>query len=209
MATQHNLARVVHVSALGVSLKSESLYARTKAEGERNLLRQFSTATIIRPSVIFGPGDNFFNRFGQMAMMAPALPLIGGGVNKMQPVYVEDVAAAIVNALSMKETEGKIYQLGGPQIYSFKELMAFTLAATGRQRMLIPVPFAMMAVPALLAGLLPNPPITYDQLKLLKTDNVVQKNAAGFAELGIEPAAIEAVVGDYLTAFRAGGRFAA
>ena len=207
MAALKGVKNIVHISAIGASLKSPSLYARTKAEGERALLRQFPSAIVLRPSVIFGPGDGLFARFGQMAMLAPALPLVGGGRNRMQPVYVGDVADSVVAALTGKATHSQIYQLGGPHIYSFAELMRFILKATERRRMLVSVPFSVMAIPAFFAGLLPNPPVTSDQLKLLKTDNICAKSAPGLAELGITPTAIEAIVPEYLAAFRPGGRF--
>ena len=208
MATETGTASVVHVSALGADLKSPSVYARTKAEGERALLRQFAQATVLQPSIIFGPGDSFFNRFGQMAMLAPALPLIGGGTSLMQPVYVGDVADAVLAALTTEEARGQIYQLGGPQTYSFAELMRFTLECVGRRRLLLPVPYSVASLPAAFAGLLPNPPLTLDQLKLLKVDNVCKKSAPGLADLGIAPTAIEGVVPAYLMPFRPGGRFA-
>ncbi|HCD63934.1 MAG TPA: complex I NDUFA9 subunit family protein [Alphaproteobacteria bacterium] len=208
MATETGTASVVHVSALGADLKSPSVYARTKAEGERALLRQFAQATVLQPSIIFGPGDSFFNRFGQMAMLAPALPLIGGGTSLMQPVYVGDVADAVLAALTTEEARGQIYQLGGPQTYSFAELMRFTLECVGRRRLLLPVPYSVASLPAAFAGLLPNPPLTLDQLKLLKVDNVCKKSVPGLADLGITPTAIEGVVPAYLMPFRPGGRFA-
>jgi NADH dehydrogenase len=207
MAAVKGVTNIVHLSAIGASLKSPSLYARTKAEGERALLRQFPSAIVLRPSVIFGPGDGLFARFGQMAMFAPALPLVGGGRNRMQPVYVGNVADSVVAALKGMATHGQIYQLGGPHIYSFAELMRFILKATERRRMLVSVPFSLMAIPTFFAGLLPNPPVTSDQLKLLKTDNICAKSAPGLAELGITPTAIEAIVPEYLAAFRPGGRF--
>ena len=207
MAAQHGIEAIVHLSAIGASLKSPSLYARTKAEGERSLLRQFPEAVILQPSVIFGPGDGLFARFGQMAMLAPALPLIGGGRNLMQPVYVGDVADAVVASLADVSAKGRIYMLGGPHHYSFADLMRFILKATGRRRPLISVPFSVMAIPAFFASFLPNPPVTPDQLKLLKTDNICSKSAPGLAELGITPTAIDAVVPEYLAAFRPGGRF--
>ena len=208
MATDTQTDSVIHISALGADLKSPSVYARTKAEGERALLRQFPQATVLQPSIIFGPGDGFFNRFGQMAMIAPALPLIGGGSSLMQPVYVGDVADAVLAALTTEEARGQIYQLGGPQPYSFAELMRFTLDCVGRRRLLLPVPFAVASLPAAFASLLPNPPLTLDQLKLLKVDNICKKSAPGLADLGIVPTAIEGVVPAYLMPFRPGGRFA-
>ncbi len=207
MAGETGTRSVLHISALGADLKSPSVYARTKAEGERALLRQFPEATILQPSIIFGPGDNFFNRFGQMAMIAPALPLIGGGTSLMQPVYVGDVADAALAALNMDEARGQIYQLGGPQTYSFAELMRFTLECVGRRRLLLPIPFAVASLPAAFAGMLPNPPLTLDQLKLLKVDNICRKSAPGLTDLGVAPTAIEGVVPGYLMPFRPGGRF--
>ena len=208
-----DIQKIVHLSAIGADATSGSAYARTKAAGEK-ALREGAAAscaqapTILRPSIVFGPGDGFFNRFGQMAMVAPALPLIGGGTNKMQPVYVGDVAEAVLRALSDKATDGQIYELGGPTAYSFKELMQLTLKAVDRRRALVPVPFAAMELPAALAGLLPTPPLTRDQLKLLKIDNVVSSEAKTLADLGITPQPVEAHIFDYLAPFKPGGRFA-
>lgn len=209
IASETGVDQLVHFSALGASMKSNSVYARTKAEGERALLRQFKAAVVLRPSVVFGPGDSFFNRFGQMAMIAPALPLIGGGTNKMQPVFVGDVADAVMVILQPTFTGDQIFELGGPKIYTFKELMELTLTAVARKRLLLPVPFAVMSLPAFFAGFLPNPPITLDQLTLLKTNNICSPKASGFAELGIDPRAAEMIVADYLAPFRPGGRFVA
>ena len=209
IARDENVDKLIHFSALGADLKSRSIYASTKAEGERAVLRQFKKAIILRPSVVFGPGDNFFNRFGQMAMIAPALPLIGGGKNKMQPVFVGDVADAVMTVLCPDFSGDQIFELGGPRVYSFAELMQLTLKAVGRRRLLLPVPFPVMALPAFVAGFLPNPPLTLDQLELLKTDNVCRAKASGFAELGLTPRAAEMIVSGYLAPFRPGGRFVA
>ncbi len=209
IASETGVDQLVHFSALGASMKSNSVYARTKAEGERALLRQFKTAVVLRPSVVFGPGDSFFNRFGQMAMIAPALPLIGGGTNKMQPVFVGDVADAVMAILQPNFTGDQIFELGGPKIYTFKELMELTLTAVARKRLLLTVPFAVMSLPAFFAGFLPNPPITLDQLTLLKTNNICSPKVSGFAELGIDPRAAEMIIADYLAPFRPGGRFVA
>lgn len=209
IAKAHDIEKIVHISAIGANAKSKSRYAITKAEGERALLRAFSPVTIFRPSIIFGPGDGFFNRFGQMAMMAPALPVIGGGKNLMQPVFVGDVADAIVHALQEASTDDQIYELGGPRIYSFKELMALTLDAVGRKRPLVSVPFSVMHLPASFLQFLPNPPLTRDQLYLLEQDNIVGKRAKTFADLGLAPQPVESHIYDYLAHLRAGGRFAA
>lgn len=207
MATAHNCEKIVHVSAIGADLKSKSRYGASKAEGERAVLRGFSPTTILRPSIVFGPGDGFFNRFGQMAMLAPALPLIGGGRNLMQPVYVGDVADAVVKALLDPQTNDHVYELGGPSVYSFRKLMEMTCAAVGRKRALVSVPFALMHIPATFFQFLPNPPVTRDQLYLLEQDNVVGKAAKDFADLGIKPQAVEAHISDYLAHLRPGGRF--
>jgi len=207
IASETGVEQLVHISAIGANAKSPSKYARTKAEGERALLRQFKGAVILRPSIIFGAGDGFFTRFGQMAMVAPALPLIGGGKNKMQPVYVGDVADAVIAVLGNAGIIGDIFELGGPASYSFAELMRFTLKAVGRKRALISIPFAMMALPAAFASLLPNPPLTSDQLKLLKIDNIVSAKAKGLQQLGITPKSIDVIVPEYLAPFKPGGRF--
>ena len=209
IASAHHVKKIVHLSAIGANAKSKSRYAVTKAEGERALLRGFSPVTILRPSIVFGPGDGFFNRFGQMAMLAPALPVIGGGKNLMQPVYVGDVAQAVVTSLHDVATDDQIYELGGPKIYSFKELMALTCGAIGRKRALVSVPFGLMHLPAAVMQLLPNPPVTRDQLYLLEQDNIVSKRAKTFADLGLPVQSVEAHVFDYLAHLRAGGRFAA
>ncbi len=207
IASETGVEQLVHLSAIGADAKSPSQYARTKAEGERGLLRQFPDAVILRPSIIFGAGDGFFTRFGQMAMIAPALPLIGGGKNVMQPVYVGDVADAVMAVLQQGNIKGDIFELGGPAKYSFAELMRFTLKAVGRKRALVNIPFAMMALPAAFASLLPNPPVTSDQLKLLKIDNVVSAKAKGLEMLGITPKSIDVIVPEYLAPFKPGGRF--
>ena len=173
IASQHNVSKIVHISAIGADAKSKSQYAVTKAEGERASSWLLACHDIMRPSIIFGPGDGFFNRFGQMAMFAPALPLIGGGKNKMQPVYVGDVSDAVIASLANRETDDQIFELGGPKAYSFKRANGFDLRAIGRRRALVSVPFALMHIPASIMQFLPSPPLTRDQLYLLEQDNVV------------------------------------
>ena len=213
LAARHNLQALVHISAIGADPESASRYAQTKAAGEAALLAEFQKAVILRPSVIFGPRDNFFNRFATMAQIAPALPLPGGGHMRMQPVFVEDVASAIIAGLRIgsadlkKEPERRIYELGGPDVFSFRQLMALTLQYSERRRLLVPVPFAALAVGASVAGLLPNPPLTSDQLRLLKVDNVVAEGALKLADLGIVATCIDAVVPSYLARYRPGGLF--
>ena len=208
-AVEYGIEKIVHLSAIGADLKAKSRYAVTKAEGERALLRGDVPVTILRPSIIFGAGDGFFNRFGRMAMIAPALPVIGGGKSLMQPVYVGDVADAVVAALGDAKTDNEIYELGGPDIYSFKELMQITLKAVGRKRALLSLPFALMHIPASLTQILPNPPLTRDQLYQLENDNVVGKKAKTLADLGISAQAVDKHVFDYLAHLRPGGRFSA
>jgi len=205
------VARLVQMSALGADEASPSKYARTKALGEAAAREAFPGAVIIRPSVVFGPEDDFFNRFANMATLAPALPLIGGGRAKLQPVFVGDVAKAVARAAVDPDCAGRTYELGGPNVYSFRELMELVLAETGRSRALIPLPFPVAgligSVCELGAGLVP-PPITADQVELLKTDNVVSGQAPGLAELGIAPTAVEGVLPTYLYRFRKGGQYA-
>jgi len=206
-------ARVVHVSALGAAADSPALYGRTKAAGEAAVLAAAPEATIVRPSIMFGPEDDFFNRFAAMARMSPLLPLIGGGETKFQPVFVGDVAQAIVKAVGGRAKGGTIYELGGPQVRSFKELMTYVLSVTERRRLLVPLPFAIAKLQAFFLQLLPTPLLTPDQVELLRTDNIV--SAAAISEgrtlqaLGIEPAAMEAIVPSYLWRFRKTGQFRA
>ena len=162
----------------------------------------FPRATILRPSIVVGPRDSFFNRFAAMARLSPALPLIGGGRTRFQPVYVGDVADAIVAALERDDAPGRTYELGGPQVYSFAELMRYMLQVIGRRRLLVPVPFEAAALQARVLELLPAPPLTRDQVELLKNDNLVAGNAATLADLGVTPTPIELVVPEYLDRYR-------
>lgn len=202
-AQRAGVRRLVHVSAIGADVNSPSVYARTKALGEGAVRTAMPSATIIRPSVVFGPEDDFFNRFASMARFSPALPLFGGGTTRYQPVYVGDVAAAIVNG----GEAGMTYELGGPRVYTFAELMALVLAVTERKRPLVKLPFWTADVIGTFAGLAPGrPPLTRDQAKLLRTDNVAGSGLPGLAELGIEPTACEVILPTYLDRFRKGGR---
>lgn len=197
----------VHVSAIGADTDSESAYARSKAAGEAAVREVYPEATILRPSIVFGPEDAFFNRFGAMARLSPALPLIGGGHTLFQPVYVGDVADAVLRALSDGKAQGKIYELGGPKTYSFKALMEVMLAAIDRRRLLVPVPFCVAEMQAAFLQLLPVPPLTRDQVALLKRDNVVSGDALTLADLGIEPTALEVILPAYMERFRRGGHY--
>ncbi|MFQ3623822.1 MAG: complex I NDUFA9 subunit family protein [Acetobacteraceae bacterium] len=200
---------VVHLSAIGADAASPSVYARTKAEGEAAVRQAFPAATILRPSIVFGPEDGFFNRFAALAQVLPALPLYGGGTSRFQPVYVGDVADAAMAAIARPEPAGRTYELGGPRIYTFRELLAYILETTGRRRLLLSIPFSVGAVQARLLELLPTPPLTRDQLLLLQRDNVVSPGALTLSDLGIAPKAVEAIVPTYLAKFRRGGARAA
>jgi NADH dehydrogenase len=197
--------RLVHFSALGADPASRSAYARSKAVGEAAVRAAFPGAIIFRPSVIFGPEDDFFNRFAGLARVLPALPLIGGGHTRFQPVYVGDVADAVIAALGMPDCAGRTFELGGPRIYSFRELMALMLAEIRRRRLLVPLPFWLAGLEAFFLEWMPKPPLTRDQVRLLRTDNVVAPGAAGFAELGISPTALEVILPTYLHRYRRGG----
>ncbi|MFY8105943.1 MAG: complex I NDUFA9 subunit family protein [Elstera sp.] len=200
------VARFIQMSALGANPESKSLYAQTKAAGELAVQAVYPDAVIFRPSIIFGPEDGFFNRFAAMAQTAPALPLIGGGGTKFQPVFVGDVAEAIVSAVNDPALSG-IYELGGPSIYSFKELMVFTLEAAHLKAVLLPMPFFAASLLGSVMQFVPGAPITADQVELLKTDNVVSGRYPGLAALGLSGATIEAIVPAYLARFHPGGRF--
>src|SRR5882757_9762058 len=173
LAAANHGARMVHVSAIGADEHSSSGYARSKAEGEKAVLAAKPDATIIRPSTMFGPEDDFFNKFAAMARILPALPLIGGGETRFQPVFVGDVAEAIARAVDGEAKTGTIYELGGPEVRTFKQLMEFVLETTERRRFLIPLPFGLAKFSAAFLRLLPTPLLTPDQVEQLKVDNVV------------------------------------
>lgn len=205
LARDAGVKHFVHLSALGADAASPSAYGRSKAAGESAVRQAFPNAVILRPSIVFGPEDNFFNRFAAMAQILPALPLIGGGSTRFQPVYVGDVADAVVAALERPGTAGGTYELGGPQIYTFKELMELILTETRRRRLLVNLPFGLASLQAAILEWLPNAPLTRDQVLLLKQDNVVTPGAPGLAELGIAPTALELVLPTYLERFRRPG----
>jgi NADH dehydrogenase len=203
--------RLVQMSALGADAASASKYARTKALGEQAVRQAFPGAVVIRPSVVFGQDDQFFNKFAQMALMSPALPLIGGGATRFQPVYVDDVAKAIARACDLPEAAGLTYELGGPADFSFRELMVLMLQVIERRRILAPVPFGIAEILGRfgdLAGLAVTPPVTSDQVRLLRTDNVVSGDRPGLAELGVAASTLEAVIPSYLYRYRKGGQYA-
>jgi NADH dehydrogenase len=198
---------LVHLSAIGADVHADADYARSKGAGEAAVKTAFPGATILRPSIVFGPEDDFFNRFAAMARLAPALPLIGGGGTRFQPVYVGDVAAAIVAALDGTKAKGQSYDLGGPAVYTFAELMALLLREIHRRRPLVPIPFALAEIMARPLELLPVPPLTRDQVRLLRCDNVVAAGARTLADLGISPTSVEVILPTYLDRYRPHGRF--
>jgi uncharacterized protein YbjT (DUF2867 family) len=204
-------ARMVHVSAIGADANSPAQYARTKAAGESAVRAAVPGAAIFRPSILFGPEDDFFNRFAAMARLSPVLPLVGGGHTRFQPVFVGDVAEAIARAVDGEVAGGTTYELGGPEVKTFRQLMQFVLATTGRRRLLVPLPFPLASFQAAFLQFLPKPPLTPDQVKLLRVDNVVSEQAERerrtLAALGIAPTTIEAVVPNYLWRFRKYGQF--
>ena len=210
-AREAGVDRLVQVSALGADPNSASKYARTKAEGEAAARAVYPDAVIVRPSIVFGQDDDFFNRFAAMAMFSPALPLIGGGATRFQPVFVGDVGKALALAVTQAEAAGATYELGGPGVFTFRELMELVLKETGRRRLLLPIPFALArplgVAGDLVARILP-PPVTSDQVKLLKADNVASGRYPGLEALGVEPTTLEAVLPTYLYRYRKGGQYA-
>jgi len=205
LAREAGIARLIHISAIGADPRSTSAYARSKAAGEQAVRDAFPTATILRPSIVFGPEDQFFNRFAALATISPVLPLIGGGETRFQPVYVGNVADAVMRCLDDPATAGRSYELGGPKVYTFRALMELLLAEIRRKRLLIEIPFGIASLQARLMAILPNPPLTPDQVELLKRDNVVSTGALTLAMLGITPTAAEAILPTYLDRFRKGG----
>lgn len=216
LAAEAGVKNFVHISAIGADRESESDYARTKGEGEAAVRETLPEAVILRPSIVFGVEDEFFNKFAAMATSTPVtpLPLIGGGKTRFQPVYVDDVADAVCEALVRPEAKGRIFELGGPKIYTFRGLMELMLNEIGRKRVLVPVPFAaadLIGAGGQIAGLLPfvDPPLTRDQVKLLKTDNVVtvSDEIGDLSDLGIDPHTVESVLPSYMEPYRRYGQF--
>lgn len=211
-AAKAGVKRLVHVSAIGADVNAKAKYARSKGEGEAAVRAAFPTATIVRPSIVFGQEDGFFNRFAQMAALAPVLPLVGGET-RFQPVFVGDVAAVIANAVSSPAAVGVTYELGGPTVYTMREILELILTETGRARPLLPVPWPLAGLLGSLgdlqASILPlAPPLTSDQVEMLKSDNVADHGLPGLAEAGVTATAVEAVVPTYLYRYRKGGQYA-
>ena len=212
-AAAAGVKQLVQVSAIGADADADADYARTKGEAEIVVRQLFPSAVIVRPSIVFGKEDQFLNRFGTMAARMPALPLIGGGETRIQPVAVTDVAEAIACCVIQTETAGQTYELGGASVWTMKELMQYILTETGRDRFLVNLPFPIARMIASIAqipaaiGLAPA--LTVDQVKMLETDNVVSDGAKGLADLGIEPKGLQAVAEGYLWRYRVGGQYAA
>jgi uncharacterized protein YbjT (DUF2867 family) len=204
-------ARMIHVSAIGADEHSTAAYARSKAEGEKLVLEATPGAVIFRPSILFGPNDDFFNRFAALARVSPVLPLVGGGHTRFQPVFAGDVADAIVKAINGVTTPGTIYECGGPEVFTFKALMQFVLATIERHRLLVPLPFPVAKFKATFLELMPKPLLTRDQVELLRYDNVVsdeaRRDGRTLEGIGIVPRAVEAIVPSYLWRFRKTGQF--
>jgi NADH dehydrogenase len=212
LAASAHGARLVHVSAIGADENSPAHYARSKAAAEKLVLSAQPSAVIMRPSILFGPEDDFFNRFAVLARMSPVLPLIGDGLTRFQPVFVGDVAKAIADAVDGKLAAGTIYELGGPDVQTFKQLMQYVLATIERKRLLVPVPFFLAKLEAMFLQFMPQPlTLTPDQVELLRVDNVVSEAAKAESRtlqgIGIEPEPIEAIVSSYLWRFRKAGQF--
>ena len=201
------IEKLIHVSALGIKEKHPSKYIQSKLKGENKIRENFSGSKILRPSVIFGQEDKFFNTFAQIAQFSPMLPLIGGGKTKFAPIYVGDVAKAIVRALEINNSESEIYELGGPKEYSFKELMKILLTEIKKKRFLVSIPWGIARFQSYFLQMLPNPLLTPDQVELLKHSNVVTGNYPTLKDLGITGTEIQNILPKYIYRFRSGGQF--
>ena len=207
LCNELQIKKLVHVSALGVSEKHSSKYIQSKLNGEKNIKNIFKSSVILRPSLVFGPEDKFFNTFAFYAKISPVIPLIGGGKTKFAPIYCVDVGKAIAKALELKNKETKIYELGGPKNYSFRELMEILLNLIKKKRLFINIPFNIAKFQSYFLQMLPNPVLTVDQVELLKYDNIVSGNHPALKDLGIEGKTIESVLPKYIYRFRTYGQF--
>jgi len=207
LCNEFGIKNLVHVSALGIKEKHNSKYMQSKLQGEKNIIGNFKPSVILRPSIVFGPEDKFFNTFASLAQFSPVLPLIGGGKTKFSPIYVGDVARAIVKALELNNLNPKIYELGGPENYSFKELMIILLTEIKKKRFLMPIPFSVAKFQSYFLQMFPNPLLTPDQVELLKYNNVVSGEHLTLKDLGISGTTIQSIIPKYIYRFRAGGQF--
>ena len=207
LCKEFEIKKLIHISALGVKEKHVSKYMQSKLQGEKNIQNNFKPSIILRPSVVFGPEDKFFNTFASLAQFSPFLPLIGGGKTKFAPIYVSDVAKAIVKALELNNSEPKIYELGGPKNYSFKELMEILLTEIKKKRLLVPIPFGFAKFQSYFLQMMPNPLLTPDQVELLKYNNIVSEEYPNLKDLGITGTSIQSILPKYIYRFRTGGQF--
>ena len=207
LSNELGIRNLVHVSALGVKEKSVSKYMQSKLEGEKNIQEIFKSSVILRPSVCFGPEDKFFNTFASIAQFSPFLPLIGGGKTKFEPIYVGDVGKAIVKALELNNLKPKIYELGGPESYSFKELMEILLKESKKKRFLLPIPFGVAKFQSYFLQMFPKPILTADQIELLKQNNIISGKFPLLKDLGISGTPIQSILPKYIYRFREGGQF--
>ena len=207
LCNEFGIKNLIHISALGIKEKHTSKYMQSKLQGEKNIQETFKPAVILRPSVCFGSGDKFFTTFASIAQFSPILPLIGSGKTKFAPIYVGDVAKAIVKALELNNSESKIYELGGPENYSFKELMEILLKEIKKKRFLIPIPFSTAKFQSYFFQLMKKPPLTSDQVEMLKYNNIVTGEYPTLKDLGISGKTVQSILPKYIYRFRRGGQF--
>ena len=207
LCSEVGIKNLVHISALGVKERHTSLYMQSKLQGEKNIQNNFKPSVILRPSVVFGPEDKFFNTFASIAQFSPGLPLVGGGKTKFAPIYAGDVAKAIVKALELNNSGPKIYELGGPENYSFKVLMEILLTDIKKKRFLIPIPFVAAKFQSYFLQMMPNPLLTPDQVELLKHNNIVSGDHPTLKDLGITGTPIQSILPKYIYRFRTFGQF--
>jgi len=207
LCKNHNIRKLVHISALGVKENHKSKYMRSKLEGEKKIQNNFDLSIILRPSLIFGPEDKFFNTFASLVQFSPFIPLIGGGKTKFTPVYVGDVAQAVVKALELNNLKNKIYELGGPENFTFKQLMEILLNEIKKKRLLVSIPFGLAKFQSYFFQLMPNPLVTPDQVTMLKYSNIISGEYPTLYDLGIKGKNITSILPNYMRRFRTGGQF--
>ncbi len=207
LCNEIGVSNLVHISSLGVKEGHVSKYMQSKLEGEKNIQNSFKSSTILRPSLIFGAEDKFFNTFASLSQFSPILPLIGGGKTKFSPIYVDDVAKAIVKVLKLNDSKNKIYELGGPENYSFKEMMNILLENIKKKRFLMPIPFSVAKFQSYFLQMMPNPLLTPDQVEMLKYNSIVTGKHSTLEDLGISGKTIQSILPKYIYRFRAGGQF--
>ena len=207
LCSEYGIKNLVHVSALGVKERHNSKYIQSKFEGEKNIKDNFKSSVILRPSIVFGPEDKFFNTFASLAQFSPFLPLVGGGQTKFSPIYVGDVARAIVKSLELNNSESITYELGGPNNYSFRELMEILLLEIKKKRFLVSIPFGLAKFQSYFLQMMPNPLLTSDQVELLKHNNIVSGDCPTLKDLGITGTPLQSILPKYIYRFRTGGQF--